>query len=81
MGMEPPRRLRILSPEELGELTTQRLLSYRKKCLSLENSPEDSDYDSAEIDRLDAAYIWFKTDPRWNAVYASVLSAINNRQH
>ena len=74
--MEPPRRLRILSPQELRGLTTQRLLSYRKKCLSLENSPEESDYDPNEVTTLDATYIWFKSDPRWGELYANVLAAL-----
>jgi hypothetical protein len=76
MGSALPRRLRILSPEELSHLTTERLLSYRKKCLALENTPEDSDCDLDEIRNLDPSYIWFKSDPRWSEAYANVLSAL-----
>jgi hypothetical protein len=52
------------------------LLSYRKKALSLENSPEQSDYSSDDIKVLDKRYVWFKSDPRWKSVYEEVLAAL-----
>lgn len=60
--MRPPRRLKILTPSELRQLNEARLLSYRKKALSIENSPEESDYGPDDIARLDQTYIWFKSD-------------------
>ena len=74
--MKPLRRLKPLSSSELGRLTKDRLLSYRKKALSLENSPEMSDYDSKEISDLDSVYVWFKSDPRWKPLYDQILLAL-----
>jgi hypothetical protein len=74
--MKPPRRLKPLSSEELLRLSKDRLLSYRKKALSLENSPEKSDYDSDDIKKLDKSCIWFKSDPRWKALYDEILLAL-----
>ena len=77
--MQPPRKLRILSPAELRHLTVERLLEYRKKALSLENSVAASEYhDSAE--NLDDTFIWFKEDPRWQAVYANILAELARKQ-
>jgi hypothetical protein len=78
--LQPPRRLKILTPDELVALSEARLLSYRKKVLSLENSPEESDYEPAEVAGLDLTYIWFKSDPRWNDVYQAVLQALSQKQ-
>jgi len=74
--MIPPRRLKPLSSEELLCLTKNRLLSYRKKALSLENSPDKSDYEPEEIEKLDHCYIWFKSDPRWKPHYDQILLAL-----
>jgi len=79
MPMQPPRRLRILSPTELRHLTVERLLEYRKKALSLENSLAASDYHDT-ADTLDEAFIWFKEDPRWQAVYADILAELARKQ-
>lgn len=78
--MNPPRRLAILSSEQMLRLNEARLLSYRKKALSLENSPEDSDYDPIEVRNLDKAYIWFKSDPRWKSLYEQILLALAKSQ-
>lgn len=75
-SVKPPRRLAILSREQLLRLTEARLLSYRKKALSLENSPEESDYSDLEIKSLDKTYIWFKSDFRWKRVYNDILHAL-----
>jgi hypothetical protein len=78
--MQPPRRLAILGKERLRTLTVPRLLAYRKKALSLENSPEESDYTPDEIKKLDRRYIWFKSDARWKAVYDDILAALADAQ-
>jgi hypothetical protein len=74
--MTPPRRIAALSIEQMHRLTKARLLSYRKKVLSLENSPEESDYDPIEIEKLDKKYIWFKSDPRLGRLYEQTLIAL-----
>ena len=77
--MVPPRRLAMLSSDQLARLTKSRLLAYRKTALSLENSPEDSDYSSDEVKLLDKSYLWFKSDPRWHEQYELILKALANR--
>ncbi len=74
--MTPPRRLKVLSTDELARLNERRLLAYRKKALSLENCPEDADYSPAEVAVLDAGYIWFKSDPRWRGAYEQILERL-----
>jgi hypothetical protein len=77
--MQPPRKLRILAKTELRRLTVARLLAYRKKALSLEDSLAASDYhDHAEP--LDEPFIWFKEDPRWQTVYDDVLAELARKQ-
>ena len=78
--MIPPRRLKAVLPDELARLSEARLLAYRKKALSLENSPEESDYSAEELQSLDANYIWFKSDPRWKLAYEQVLAALKRIQ-
>lgn len=79
--MTPPRRLKILSVMDLLRLTEARLLAYRKKALSLENCPEDSDYSPGEVSELDQNFIWFKSDPRWQIVYDQILQVLAQVQH
>jgi hypothetical protein len=68
-----------LQPEELRHLTAERLLAYRKKALSLENTRADSDYrDTAG--ELDETFIWFKEDPRWQSTYDDVLAELARKQ-
>jgi hypothetical protein len=74
--MTPPRRLAMRSREQLQRLTEERLLAYRKKALSLENSPEESDYAADELASLDDQYIWFKSDPRWSPQYSVILEVL-----
>jgi hypothetical protein len=78
--MTPKRRLRVLTDEQLLHLSEARLLAYRKKALSLLNSPADADYTAAEIQALDANHIWFKSDPRWEVAYQRILAALARRQ-
>jgi hypothetical protein len=74
-----PRKLHILSPAELRHLTIERLLAYRKKALSLENSLEASDYRNV-VDQLDPAFVWFKDDPRWPLVYQDICAELKSKQ-
>lgn len=75
-----PRRLTIRSSQQLRLLTEMRLLAYRKKALSLENSPEASDYTQEQIRSFDQTSIWFKSDPRWSLQYERILEALANAQ-
>ena len=77
--MQPPRRLRILSQSDLRHLTIERLLKYRKKALSLENTLADSDY-HYHAGKFDETFIWFKEDPRWQLVYDDVLAELACKQ-
>lgn len=77
--MQPPRRLRPLTEVELRSLSVERLLAYRKKALSLENTLADSDFrDHSEP--LDAQFIWFKEDPRWQPIYDEILAELARKQ-
>ena len=51
--MKPARRLTLLPAKQMVLLTEAGPLSYRKKALSLENSPEQPDDDSDVIKNLD----------------------------
>ena len=74
-----PRRLKLLNDEELSLLSVDRLLEYRKKALSLENTLLASDYVEVAKD-LDPEFIWFKDDPRWQELYNRILAALNTKQ-
>ena len=80
MTVVPPRQLRVLSDEELSHLNETRLLSYRKKALSLENSHADSDYHDEDPQDWDPEYIYFKDDPRWKVAYESILATLSKSQ-
>jgi hypothetical protein len=68
-----------LSLQEPRHLTVERLLAYRRKALSLENTLADSDYhDMAEA--LDQTYIWFEEDPRWQPLYDGIPAELDRRQ-
>ncbi len=77
--MQPPRKLRVLTPSDLCHLTIERLLAYRKKALSLENTLADSDYrDTAG--KPDSTFIWFKEDSRWKPLYDDILAELARKQ-
>lgn len=78
--MAQPRRIRALTSTELEHLTVERLLAYRKQALCLENTLAASDYtDTAHT--LDGTYIWFRDDPRWKALYDSILGELARKQN
>lgn len=77
--MALPPRLKILTDDELNSLSVDRLLAYRNKALSIENSLIASDYvDTAK--NLDPEFIWFKDDPRWQNVYNRILLVLKTKQ-
>jgi hypothetical protein len=75
-----PRHVRPMAVERLSDLTSARLLAYRDKLLSLEESAEASDCAADELARLDAGLIYFKTDPRWEVLHASVVRELDARR-
>lgn len=75
------RHVRPLTPEALAALSTQRLLAYRDKLLSLEASAADSDCSEAELAEADASLVYFKEDPRWRALHDAVLRILADRPH
>lgn len=77
--MQPPRKLRILSQSDLRHLTVERLLKYRNKALSLENTLADSDYHD-HTGKFDETFVWFKEDPRWQLLYEEVLAELARKQ-
>ncbi len=77
--MRPPRRLKLLSDDDLKLLTVERLLAYRQKALSLENSLLASDY-AGTTEALDPKYIWFKDDARWTDAYNRTLTVLHTKQ-
>ncbi len=76
-----PRSVRPIDEQLLTRLPAKRLLAYRNRLLSLEESPELSDWETFEIADLDPAFIWFKSDPRWRDLYDQVLYCLNQREH
>ncbi len=77
--MVQPRRIRILTPRELETLTVERLLAYRAKALSLENTLAGSDYRDTAAS-LDMTFIWFKDDSRWQPLFDSILRELARKQ-
>lgn len=77
--MALPRKIRALTPAELESLTVERLLAYRAKALSLENTLDGSDYRNI-VSTLDMTFIWFKDDTRWQPLYDDILSELARKQ-
>ncbi len=77
--MAKPRRLKILTDDELLLLSVDRLLEYRKKALSIENTFLNSDYMDVSKE-LDPDFIWFKDDPRWQELYNRILTVLVCKQ-
>ncbi len=74
-------RVKPLSSEELADLTTPRLLAYRKKLLALESSAELSDLGDAEIAKLAPGYVYFKETPEWADLNANLAALLGDREH
>jgi hypothetical protein len=75
------RRVRPVPADRLKALTTERLLAYRARLLRLEQSASNSDWDDHELARLAPGFIYFKDDPRWEALYASIKAILADREH
>jgi len=70
-----PKRLRVLSIQELENLTVSRLLAYRNKALSIESKPVGLEPSDSRIFN-DDRFIWFKQDPRWDGLYESICTVL-----
>lgn len=79
--MVKQNRVTPLSSEKLSELTTPRLLAYRKKILALEFSAELSDLDDAEIAMLEPGYLYFKDSPEWANINVILKALLKDREH
>jgi hypothetical protein len=76
-----PRRVRPIPKSELPRLSTDRLLAYRKRLLSLEDSAESSDWDSDELSGLEPGFIRFKDEAEWIELYEEVIAILSSREH
>lgn len=76
----PPRTVKPITRHRLETLTTERLLAYRNKLLSLEASLEQSDWNPEELRGIDPSLIVFKSDPRWSILYEDTLRVLECRQ-
>ena len=75
------RHVRPIPVSRLASLTTPRLLAYRNRLLSLEESVELSDVqDVAELADLDPDLLYFKSDLRWISLYDAVKLELARRQ-
>ncbi|MGC4117035.1 MAG: hypothetical protein QM765_21235 [Myxococcales bacterium] len=72
------RKMRPVKTAALNALPTRQLLGLRDRLLRLEEAPESSDLRDNEID---AAFMQFKSDPRWRTAYDAVRGALAARGH
>ena len=77
--MHLPRRARPICVERISTLTTARLLAYRDRLLTLEESVDLSDWNPTELTACDPALIYFKSDPRWQPLYDEVRQELARR--
>ncbi len=76
-----PRHVKPIEKQKLSTLTAKRLLAYRDRLLSLEESPELSDCTTGEVEEFDRTYSWFKSDLRWQSLYDQVREALNSLEN
>ena len=77
----PKRSVRPISFSGLEGLTTERLLAYRSRLLSLEDSGRLSDLDEGERVTHDPSVLYFKDQPAWREVYADLKRVLAGREH
>jgi hypothetical protein len=75
------RHVTPITHEELARLSTERLLAYRKRLLSLVDSSSDSDLSQEEVETLDGNAIYFKDDPAWGREYGEVKALLAQREN
>jgi hypothetical protein len=74
------RRVKPVSADELKLLTTERLLAYRSKLLSLE-CLSTSDTTESEFEGLDHSFVYFKDEAAWQELYGTVKTILGGREH
>ncbi|MFN3255408.1 MAG: hypothetical protein ACE37B_06910 [Ilumatobacter sp.] len=80
-GQVKQRNVRPLGLEELNALTTKRLLAYRSRLLSLQESAAESDMDESQVAELDPALLHFKDQALWLDTYAQLKTILARREH
>lgn len=75
------RSVRPLGFAELDALPAERLLAYRSRLLSLQESAAKSDIDEAEMAALDPTLLYFKDQEQWIDTYAHVKTILAHREH
>jgi hypothetical protein len=75
------RSVKPIPVEALSSLTTERLLAYRSRLLSLETSAEGSDIDESELARLDGGFLYFKDSSDWQILYSAINDQLSKRSH
>jgi hypothetical protein len=61
-------------------MTTDRLHAYRRKLLSLQESPDLADVTAAELkETRDPAFLFFKDDPAWREQLRVLLEILHQR--
>ncbi len=73
------RKVRLLSPDEMERLETPRLLEYRRKLLTLEESQQSSDWDEDDLAHIEPGYVYFKDSPRWAAAVDAAKRILGHR--
>lgn len=70
-----------MTPAQIEALTTERVLAYRSRLLSLQDSAMLSDLDEYELGALDPSLLYFKEQPEWVTLYADVKRVLATREH
>lgn len=74
----PLRRVRPLPATTLASMPTPRLHAYRRKLLSLQETPDLEDITAEELEAAkNPEFLFFKVDPAWPEQLRVVLEAIH----
>lgn len=71
----------IIDVEELRKWPTKRLLGRLNSLRILEESPEVSDMNEAEVEQWSAEGIGFKNDVLWVVAHGDIKSILSGREH
>ena len=76
----PLRRVRPVPAATLASMTTPRLDAYRRKLLSLQESPDLADItDDEHEEAKNPEFIFFKDDPAWPQLLHAVVELLRQR--
>jgi len=71
-----------MKPHSEGtQLTTERLLAYRRRLLTLEDSLATSDQEPFEVAEREPGYAYFKDTPEWRQTAATAKAILDERPH